>query len=99
MNFIAWAELQSHSSSLGVIIDPVSHFAPEAFLVIPKVLRGLDVQRILKVCEVREETVEAPDDIFDPPGGRPAEAVEAVRSEEREADVAVHWDVGVPQLG
>lgn len=53
-------------------------------------LRGLDVQRILKVCEVREETVEAPDDIFDPPGGRPAEAVEAVRSEEREADVAVH---------
>ena len=85
--------------SLGVVVDPLSHFAAEAFPVAAEVVGSLDVEWILEVGEVGEETVEAPDHVLDPPGGGPAQPIEAVRSEEGEADGAVHRDVGVPQLG
>ena len=74
--------------SLGVIVDPLSYFAAESFPVAAEVVRSLDVERILEVGEVGEETVEAPDHVLDPPGGGPAQPVEAVRSEEGEADGA-----------
>ena len=76
--------------SLGVVIDPLPHFAPESLFVVSKVVSCLDVERILEVGEVREETVEAPDDVLDPPGGGPAQPVQTVRSEEGETDVAVN---------
>ena len=82
--------LMMNKLSLGVVVNPLSDFTPESISVVPKVVSCLDVERILEVGEVREETVEAPDDVLDSPGGRPAQAVQTVGSEEGETDVAVN---------
>ena len=68
--------MYSHDElSLGVVVNPLPHFTPESLFVVSKVVSCLDVERILEVGEVREETVEAPDDVLDSPGGSPAQAV------------------------
>ena len=77
-------------SSLGVVVHPLPHFTTEALFVSSEVIGSLDVERVLEVGEVREETVETPDDVLDSPGGSPAQSVKTVRSEEGETNVAVH---------
>ena len=56
--------------SLGVIVHPLPHLGPEALPVVPEVVRRLEVQGILEVCQVREQAVEAPHHILHSPEGK-----------------------------
>ena len=62
-------------------------------------LGSLDVEWVLKIEQVPEEAVEAPDDVLELSGGRPPHSVDGVEPEEGEADVALLVDVGVPEAG
>ena len=55
-------------SSLGVFHNPVSDFSPESFLVTPEMICSLNVERVFKVEQVREERGEAPKHISQSPG-------------------------------
>ena len=48
---------QSYLLSLGVVVDPLPHLAPEALPVVTEVVRCLNVEGVLEVCQVREQAV------------------------------------------
>lgn len=53
--------------SLGVVVHPLPHLGPEALPVVPEVVRRLEVQGILEVCQVREQAVEPPHHVLHSP--------------------------------
>merc|ERR550519_1193094 len=90
--------LQYHFISLGIFVDPFPHFSPESVFISHVVVCGFDVEGVIKVEEVAEEAVEAPDDVLEAARGRPARPIHGVLPEDRQADFPVFVYIGVPQL-
>ena len=50
-----WRGYSASILSLGIFHNPVSHFSPEPLLVAPEMVSSLNVERVFKVEQVREE--------------------------------------------
>jgi hypothetical protein len=62
-------------SPLGMLANPVPHFGPKTFPIRHEVIGGLDVERIVKVEQIVEERVEAPDNVPKSSSGCPTHTV------------------------
>lgn len=62
-------------SPLGMLANPVPHFGPKTFPICHEVIGGLDVERIVKVEQIVEERVEAPDNVPKSSSGCPTHTV------------------------
>lgn len=92
-------EEQSLSASSGVAPDVVLNFVTEILLVSQMMFCCVDVQRVVKVQQIRKQGVQSPHHVLECPGGGPSCPIDGVFSKQTETDLSALRDVWMPYSG